>query len=58
VKEKEDLLREFHRVLKPNGKLVIMVDHMSPEECEEIVARVDLFYLDSKEENLFIYQKV
>ena len=58
VKEKEDLLREFHRVLKPNGKLIIMVDHMSPEVCEEIVAGLGLFSLDSKEENLIRYQKV
>jgi ubiquinone/menaquinone biosynthesis C-methylase UbiE len=58
VKEKEDLLGEFHRVLKPNGKLVIMVDHMAPEVCEEIVAKSGLFSLDSKEENLFMYQKI
>jgi ubiquinone/menaquinone biosynthesis C-methylase UbiE len=58
VKEKEELLREFHRVLKPNGKLIIMVDHISPEKCEEIVAGVELFDLENKEENLFMYQKI
>ena len=58
VKDKESLLREFHRVLKSGGKFIIMVDHMSPEKCEEIVAGVEIFSLESKEENLLMYQKV
>jgi ubiquinone/menaquinone biosynthesis C-methylase UbiE len=57
VKRKEDLLRELHRILKPSGKLILMVDHMPPEKCRELVDEFGLFILQNEEENLFEYQK-
>lgn len=51
------LLTEFYRVLKPNGRLVILIDHASPDGCIDDVASSGLFELDEQDENVIFYSK-
>ncbi len=55
IEDKPALLKEFHRVLKPSGRLFILIDHASPEECKSIVSETHLFDLDAQNNNLLQY---
>ena len=57
VQDKLSLLREFHRVLKPSGRLIILIDHESPEHCKELVSKTNLFTLSRQEENILFYER-
>ncbi len=58
IHDKTALLQEFHRVLKPSGRLFILIDHTSPDGCKTNVKQSGLFKLVSQEENLLGYVKV
>jgi ubiquinone/menaquinone biosynthesis C-methylase UbiE len=55
IEDKPALLREFHRVLKPSGRLFILIDHVSPEECKSVVSKTNLFDLVTQKDNLLHY---
>lgn len=55
IEDKPALLEEFHRVLKPSGRLFILIDHASPEEGKSVVSETHLFDLVTQEDNLLHY---
>ena len=55
IQDKIVLLKEFHRVLKPTGRLIILIDHVSPDSCKAVAKQSGLFNLVSQEENLLTY---
>ncbi|MHA2423279.1 MAG: class I SAM-dependent methyltransferase [Candidatus Thorarchaeota archaeon] len=57
IDDKLALLKEFDRVLKPDGRLVILIDHQSPEICKGVVEESGLFKLVSQEDNVLRYVK-
>ena len=57
IEDKITLLKEFHRVLKPSGRLFVLIDHASPDGCKDIVEQSGLFVLVSQEDNLLSYVK-
>ena len=57
IEDKPALLKEFHRVLKPSGRLFILIDHASPEECKSVVSETHLFDLVTQEDNLLHYTR-
>ncbi|MFX0055731.1 MAG: class I SAM-dependent methyltransferase [Promethearchaeota archaeon] len=57
IDDKIGLLKEIHRILKPSGKLVFLIDHASPEECKSNVEESGLFRLVFQEENVLRYEK-
>jgi ubiquinone/menaquinone biosynthesis C-methylase UbiE len=57
VPEKVALLREINRVLKPDGKLSAIIDHIGPEVFVEDVAKSGLFQILSHEDNFFILKR-
>jgi ubiquinone/menaquinone biosynthesis C-methylase UbiE len=48
------LLKELHRVLKPGGKLSVLIDHMDPAEFVGDIERTNLFVVDLQDDNFFI----
>jgi ubiquinone/menaquinone biosynthesis C-methylase UbiE len=58
IHDKIGLLKEIHRILKPSGNLVFLIDHASPEECKETVEESGLFKLVLQEENVLRYEKI
>lgn len=58
INDRMALLKEIHRILRPLGKLVFLIDHASPEECKEIVDESGLFKLILQEENVLRYEKI
>ena len=57
IPDKIALLEEFHRTLKPKGRLVILIDHDSPEGCKNDVEQSGLFKLEQQEENVLYYSR-
>ena len=43
IRNRDGLLHEFHRVLKPSGIVSVDCDHMQPEEVQDIFASTGLF---------------
>jgi ubiquinone/menaquinone biosynthesis C-methylase UbiE len=58
IDDKVSLLKEIHRILKPSGNLVFLIDHASPEDCKEIVEESGLFKHVLQEENVLRYEKI
>jgi ubiquinone/menaquinone biosynthesis C-methylase UbiE len=58
VDDKDALLQEMHRILKPSGQLVFLIDHVSPEGCKRTVDESGLFRFDQQEENILRYTKL
>ena len=58
VDDKETLLQEMHRILKPSGRLVFLIDHVSPEGCKQTVDESGLFRLEKQDDNVLHYVKI
>lgn len=58
VDDKIGLLKEIHRILRPSGELVFLIDHVSPEGCKAAVEDSGLFRLVLQEDNLLRYEKI
>jgi ubiquinone/menaquinone biosynthesis C-methylase UbiE len=43
IRNREGLLQEFHRVLKPSGIVSVDCDHMRPEEVQDVFVSTSLF---------------
>ena len=57
IKDKQALLEEFHRVMKPGARLVFLIDHASPDGCKAIVKQSELFEFVSQDDNVLTYRK-
>ncbi len=57
VDDKESLLREFHRVLKPNSSLAFDDHHLNEDEIISKVTENGLFALTEKKEKLYLFAK-
>jgi ubiquinone/menaquinone biosynthesis C-methylase UbiE len=57
ISEKEKLLEELHRVLKPDGILFATAEHLDPEEFMNIFAMGDLFTLIEQRGEVFRFKK-
>ncbi len=58
VQEKEELLKELHRVLADSGKMFVLVDHITPEECKEMILQSGLFVFFLQEDNLLGFETI
>jgi ubiquinone/menaquinone biosynthesis C-methylase UbiE len=52
VKDKQSLVRELHRVLKPNGLLSVLAEHMKVNDILKILESDSLFSLRDRHGNL------
>jgi len=57
VDDQESLLREFHRVLKPNSTLSLDDHHMEEHEIISKITDQGLFELADKKEKLYLFTK-
>lgn len=57
VQDKRGLLKEMHRAMKSNAKLIILIDHASPEDAKKIVDESNLFSFVRQEDNVLHYEK-
>jgi ubiquinone/menaquinone biosynthesis C-methylase UbiE len=57
VHDKKGLLQEMHRIMKPNAKLIILIDHAPPEDAKKIVDESNLFSFVRQEDNVLHYEK-
>ncbi|MFX1482220.1 MAG: class I SAM-dependent methyltransferase [Promethearchaeota archaeon] len=57
IPSKEKLLEELHRVLKPEGNLAVLIDHMDPSEFVDDIERTGFFTIETRESNFFILRK-
>jgi len=57
IPNKLKLLKELHRVLKPEGKLSVLIDHMSPDEFMDDIERANLFSIELQDDNFFILSR-
>jgi ubiquinone/menaquinone biosynthesis C-methylase UbiE len=52
------LLKELHRVLKPDGMFAVIIDHLDPDVFVNDVSESGLFVIDSHDEDFFILRRV
>ncbi len=57
VNDQESLLREFHRVLKPNSNLSLDDYHMEEDEIISKITEQGIFELADKKEKLYLFTK-
>jgi ubiquinone/menaquinone biosynthesis C-methylase UbiE len=57
VEDKEALAKELHRVLKPNGILSVLVEHIKVEDVLKILEKDGLFSLRDRHGNLINLKK-
>ena len=57
IKDRDGLLQEFNRVLKPSGIVSVDWDHLRPVDVQKIFDRMALFTLLDQEEGLFRFTK-
>ncbi|MFX0042640.1 MAG: class I SAM-dependent methyltransferase [Candidatus Hodarchaeota archaeon] len=58
IKDKECILKEFHRVLKPDSRLSFDDHHMSENEIIGIITAQGLFQLVEKKKNFYNFSKI
>ena len=58
INDKQALLEELHRNLKPNGCLSILVDHMKLEDVIALAEKDGRFSLQAKDGHLLNFQRV
>jgi len=57
VQDKQVLLKELHRVLKPDGLLSVIPDHVARDDLFEIMHTENLFSLQAQREEAFNFGK-
>lgn len=57
IVDKKALLKEFHRILKPNGYLSFDDHHYTEKEIMEIFSGSDLFQLEEQQDKIFNFKK-
>jgi ubiquinone/menaquinone biosynthesis C-methylase UbiE len=57
IKDREPLVRELHRVTKPNGILSITAEHIKAEDVIKIAEKDGLFSLREREHNLLNFER-
>ena len=57
IKHKQSLLKELHRVMKTNGLLSILAEHISVEDVLEIVSREGPFSQKDRKGRLVTFEK-
>jgi len=57
IRDKVTLLKELHRVLKPNGLLSILAEHIKVDDVLEIMGKDGLFYLKDQHGKLVNFEK-
>lgn len=57
VQEKRELLKEMHRTMKSNAKLIILIDHASPDDAKKMADESNLFSFVRQEDNVLHYEK-
>ncbi len=57
IKDREPLIRELHRVTKPNGILSITAEHIKAEDVIEIAEKDGLFSLRERQRKLLNFER-
>ncbi|MBC8274993.1 MAG: methyltransferase domain-containing protein [Chloroflexi bacterium] len=57
IKNKDELLKELHRVLKSGGSLFVTPEHMEMSEFTDVFAKVNLFSLIGQVGKLFKFRR-
>ncbi len=57
VSNKDELLRELHRVLKDSGTFAVLIDHVDPVNFIEAIEQNGLFSIITQDENFFTLRK-
>jgi len=57
IKDKQALLKELHRVTKPNGLLSILVEHIKVEDVLEIAEKDGLYSLRDRHDKLLNFNR-
>jgi len=57
ITDKQALLKELHRVTKPNGLLSILVEHIKVEDVVEIAEKDGLFSLRDRHDKLLNFKR-
>ena len=57
VPNKRGLLKELHRILKSDGKLSVIIDHLDPEAFSFDVEQFGRFEIETRKDNFFILRK-
>jgi ubiquinone/menaquinone biosynthesis C-methylase UbiE len=57
IKDREPLIRELHRVTKPNGILSITAEHIKAEDVIKIAEKDGLFSLKERQRNLLNFER-
>ena len=57
ISDKEKLLEELHRVLKPDGILFATAEHLDPNEFMNIFSKTNLFTLIEQRGEVFRFKR-
>jgi len=58
INDQESILREFHRVLKPNARLSFDDHHLEENELISLITSQGLFELEKKKDKQFNFKKI
>ncbi len=58
IEDKKSVLKEFHRVLKPNSRLSFDDHHLKENEIISLITAQGLFKLEEKKEKIYIFSKI